>query len=130
MTPEQVQQSNELIARFMGAKIVNDTDYNYVVYGFPKKEPGDCYLRQMKYHSRWEWLMPVVEKIESIQMEKHGYFGVHIHSNACTIQGTKFRSELRDEVYYFDIYSVTKLNATWHAVTQFIKWYNEQNKQP
>lgn len=70
--------------------------------------------------------MPVVEKIESIQMEKHGYFAVYISSNNCTIEGTKYKPELRDEVYHFYVYSVSKIHATWCAIHAFIQWYNQQ----
>jgi len=71
--------------------------------------------------------MPVFEKIESIYDEHHGYFGVHISSNGCTIQGTNFRSDIIPEppVYFNNVVLDTKLNATYYAVVLFIKWYNK-----
>lgn len=60
MTQEQIEQSNILIAAFE----------KRLFYG---KHTIDKYggntanaLPEMKYHSSWDWLMPVVEKISNI----------------------------------------------------------------
>lgn len=122
---EKALEGNELIAVFMGYERYEDNQgvwlkkEGLIISMHPK-------LEDLKYHESWDALMPVVEKIETIQMEKHGYFAVYISSNNCTIEGTKYTPELRDEVYHFYIYSVTKINATWHAVKEFIRWYNER----
>lgn len=84
----------------------------------------------LKYHTSWDWLMPVVEKIESIHDEHHGYFGVHISSNGCTIQATNFRPDkpIPNPPHYFADYVYdTKILSTWMAVVGFIKWYNNEN---
>ena len=75
-------------------------------------------------------IMPVVEKIESIHNSHHGYFGVYINSNSCSIQGTKLHLSLRDsnygDVYMSDPNAIlnTKLQSTVYNVIEFIKWYN------
>lgn len=76
----------------------------------------------------WNNLMPVVERIESIYDDFHGYFGVYISSNCCTIQGTKLRTTSEDfhPAYFAEHYGKTKLGATKSAVVEFIKWHNEQ----
>jgi hypothetical protein len=119
-----VDEINRIIGEWDGAKIINETDYNFMVYRWENREQVDCYLSQFRYHESWDWLMPVVEKIESVHIEAHGRFGVYICSNNCTIQGSKFNSEKRSDAYYFDIYSVTKIHATWLAVKEFIIWHN------
>jgi len=111
MTPKEIIEGNQLIVEFYG-DISGITSY-----------PDEGY----EFHSSWDWLMPVVEKIESIKDEYHGRFGVHISSNTCTIQATNFRSNERmaEPPYYFITVTVnTKLDATWLVVVQFIKWYN------
>jgi hypothetical protein len=77
------------------------------------------------FSTSWDWLMPVVEKIESMSTEIDGYFGVYISSNGCTIQGTKFRPDINHEAYFTQEYAPTKLQATWVAVIYFIMWYNK-----
>lgn len=74
----------------------------------------------------WVDMMQVVEKIEKIKSSVHGNFGVYISSNSCTIQGSKFRSDNPNNVYFADTYKNSKLEATYESCLSFIKWYNEE----
>lgn len=83
--------------------------------------------------SQWEFIMDVVEKIESIHSNHHGYFGVHISSNSCSIQGTNLHLAIQDLeeygwVYNDEVVLDTKLESTYQACLNFINWYNKQNK--
>ena len=49
-----------MIAEFMGAKII-DKENNRLVCDFPNKSGFDWWL---DYDTKWDWLMPVLEKIE------------------------------------------------------------------
>lgn len=123
MKDEQIIEGNKLIAEFM--KI----SYNKANMKLVWK--GGLLVDELEilYHSSWDWLMPVVEKIESIKDDYHGYFGVHITSNHCTIQATNFRPEKKipDPPYYFNCITLsTKIESTWVMVVNFIKWFNEQ----
>jgi len=67
-----------------------------------------------KYHTSWDWLMPVVEKIESL-----GY--------VFTIQGGK--AEYGEMVSRTRCFIVNdKLSSTHQAVVEFIKAYNHENR--
>jgi hypothetical protein len=76
-----------------------------------------------RYNASWNELMPVVEKIESLQYDC-GFgpvnFPVHISTDKVVI----------GEHYYSDFADVTndqpKITATWLTVVDFIQWYNEQ----
>ena len=109
---EGIIEGNKLIAGFMETGV--KPDYYFI----------DGYL----YNSSWNRLMPVVEKIEEINDPHHGYFGVHISSNNCTIQATNFRPNkpMANPPHYFsDHHGESKIQATWFAVIQFLKWYNK-----
>jgi hypothetical protein len=101
-------EKNKTIAIFMDSedKLKDSMEYGY-------------------FHLQWDWLMPVVEKIESIEDPHHGYFGVHISSNSCTIQGTNFRSDiiLDPPIYFHNAVLGSKLLATHYVVVKFIEWY-------
>lgn len=66
MKAEEIKEGNILIAKFMGAEI-RDTKH------YPIKLNDDEYYPEgLKYHSSWDWLMPVVERINTIDvLSKH-----------------------------------------------------------
>lgn len=128
---------NELIVEFLELRkcqLCNDCGgYHSGIYGEPTESNILVYeINRMKYHLMWDWLMPVVEKIESIWHKDHGYFGVYISSNSCTIQGTNFRPDasIVEPVYYSNIVLETKIESTYQCVIKFIEWYlkNIKNK--
>lgn len=135
---EETEEWNRLIAEFMGWKLIIPkykgwksifNKYDRPVYWI-KKGVRVYIPKHMEFHSSWDWLMQVVEKIESIHSKHHGYFGVHISSNSCSIQGTNLHLSLKDPkygyVYTSDTEAIfsTKLQSTFYNVVAFIKWYN------
>lgn len=123
-----IDQQNEVIALFMGGKPVqHNRRYRYITWPNWHATP----VQELNYHKDWSRLMPVVEKIESIHDDFHGYFGVHINSNGCTIQGTKFNTNPGKEhyAYFNDVTHETKILATHYMVYQFIQWLNQQKQK-
>jgi hypothetical protein len=124
MTELELEEA-KLIAKFMGRRGHYITD----LYTF--KDVGEIHdsnwysLRNSKFHYSWDWLMAVVEMIESIKNRNHGSFGVHIVSNSCTIQSTDFRVNQMDDPpqYCNSIDGKSKFEAIHKAVIQFIEWY-------
>jgi len=140
-----INEYNCIIAEFVGLKTSEKcSEYAYECW-LPMNEPVwysdedkshsgnysinkifyDNVLTSLKYNYSWNDLMSVVEKIESIYDNFHGYFGVHISSNSCSIQGTNLRTDPENPCYaYFnETYGDNKIQATWLAVVSFIKWY-------
>ena len=139
-------EENKIIADFIGLRIrwiqtnsyFDPIDYDMEIDNpdFLDHDTELMYLYEcdkpdenFKFHSSWIWLMPVVEKIESIHDDFHGYFGVHICSNSCVIQGTNLRTDPENfhQAYFSEHYGDNKIQATWLAVVSFIKWWNEYN---
>ena len=86
------QENNKMIAEFMGKEIYQ-------------------HYHESNYHSSWDWLMPVVEKIESL-----GY--------VFTIQGGKAEyGEMISETRCF--IAENKRSSTYNAVVEFINQYNK-----
>lgn len=135
MENKELIEGNCILSLFMGSERVvsgdigEDLEYKY--YDGVGRHGG--YAVNFDYHSSWDSLMTVVDKIESIYDDFHGHFGVHIYSNSCTIQGTKLdtRPESFHPAYLSDPNAImnTKLESTWYNVVSFIKWYNSQHKQ-
>ena len=85
-------ENNRLTAKFMGIDQVDIDSY--------EETEGE-----LKYHTSWAWLMPVVEEIDHLEYE----------------------SERLDKIEM--AIKTRQINAVYQAVLEFIKWYNEnQNK--
>ncbi len=124
-----IQEGNKLIAEFM-----DDMD----LHAHPDKKQPPFWIRRqsgglcpfvnidaidMKYHSSWDWLMPVVDNIE-----QNGKI-VRIEGYVCEITSA---SNENPRLTPFNIHRHTnrKMESVFMAVVDFIKWYNAQNQQP
>jgi hypothetical protein len=87
-------------------------------------------VSHFEFSTNWNWIMRVIEKIESIYDDYRGYFRVHISSNNCVIQGTKFRSDPENfhPTFFSDHTLSTKIESTVHAINNFLNWYNNYSK--
>lgn len=135
-------EGNKLIAEFMGGKEQSGFFYSFPFeFGFKEKWDESGFIGsgttsawefdELKYHLLWDdWLMPVVEKIENLN--KHpinnfkteysvqiGMMGEKNNYNQCTIE-CPFKK--------FQVKGISKIDAVWQAVIEFIQWYNNQSK--
>jgi hypothetical protein len=84
------------------------------------------------FETDWNQLMEVVDKIETIYDDHHGFFGVYISSDSCCIQGTKLDIALNPDIDYDPVYwdqqvLDNKIHSTYKAVVNFITWRELQN---
>jgi len=73
-------------------------------------------IYELKYHTSWDWLMPVVEKIESI-----GYEFTIVESRCKVSNNTDHSIK---ELFYIEKIGI-KIDNVYDAVIQFIKQYNK-----
>lgn len=130
MTQEQIIEGNKLIAEFMGLKMQGDIAKRWHKQWFD--EHGKRHER-LYYDISWDWLMSVVEKIESL-----GFWTEIVNSCLgttkrpgpiiwCQISKENHTDLLRDdnETVITRTEASIKIVAVYQAVTQFIRWYNE-----
>lgn len=110
-------ETNKLIAEFMGA--YSEPLYcgidgsSRIIYRFPDKSFDDYisdFEDETPYHTDWNWLMPVVEKVSSMVYFDHFPFSFQDFLNA------------RGKVDSLPI--ATPLEEVYKAIVQFINWYN------
>lgn len=131
MTTEEIIEGNRLIALFDGGVIEKQAPY--YLEGFTHPDISHIlwegwYPESLEYHESWDWLMPVVDKIEELPRDDyHGKFVVIISSNTCTIQGSKLNTtpEYYRPAYFADYVLATKIESVWYACVRFVKWYSE-----
>lgn len=119
-------EKNKVIATFMGAR-EDDFDEWGIGWSFPQKEwymPRQApNADELRYHDSWDWLMPVVEKIEGMDL---------------SVSITPTEIEIRDhkgiykECIQVDRWrrsaSTRKLEAVYRSVYVFLRWYNRRKK--
>jgi hypothetical protein len=122
---ENTEENNKLIAEFMNVDHV-DIDQAYEDYG------------ELKYHTSWDWLMPVVDKIDSIHStDSHPIYNYDVWiMSDCVRINDESKSEddpmilinksegvgsINHQIHLFE----DRRTATYKAVVEFIKWYNE-----
>ena len=109
-------KENKLIAEFMGVNVGEYTSY-------PEESPTQYVVGDLKYDISWDWLMPVVEKIEA-ELEEE--FRVVILEHECSIhqktEDNKLQIKFQCVVERFE---TSKIKATYEAVVEFIKQYNK-----
>lgn len=125
MSKEEVLESNKLIAAFMGFnQKLSDNKYKIPSEPGYGKLSDIIFIDSCEYNSSLDWLMPVIEKIEGLE-------NVRINEITIGIVSTMIYARNREtnEFYQPMNYSVgeTRLDRTYNAVVEFIKWYN-QNK--
>ena len=134
------EQNNRMIAEFMGFVSTNscirdgETGKYYDFHGhnnFPCiKETEICiesewgyglveadylFLSDLKFHTSWDWLMPVVEQIESLGYDTELIYRLDDGEHCFYINDSPvFSSQMGD-----------KKSATYQAVCQFIEWCNK-----
>jgi len=118
-------ENNKLIAEFMGLKPKCEMDGIYSFSDMPffsiRENDIDKVIegiaKYSKYHSDWNWLMKVVEKIESILP----------NDEVVKIEYKDCRIAFGDEIYVSEN-AGTKIQAVYNACVEFVKWQNQQQK--
>jgi len=94
-------ENNKLIADFMGIRYEeNRSSHESSDYYFE-----DC---ELAYHTSWDWLMPVIDKITSLD------------------EYVEFKNDTSSMVDEGGVYINTRfIENTYNETVEFIKWYNK-----
>ena len=92
-----IEENNRMIAEFMGH--VRSGFNGELVFNTETREEFE--VEQLKYHTSWDWLMPVVEEVDHLEYESE-------------------RLEKIDNAI-----KTRQIVAVHGAVVEFIEWYNE-----
>ena len=101
------KESNILIAEFMGYSQPHP-DYPNSTYWYKENKDPLVYL---SFHSDWNWLMKVVEKIYKTDL----YYSKYIDFNSSMFTNGK-------------IEITTDIENLYNDCIEFIKWFNNENK--
>lgn len=105
----EIEENNKLIVEFIGAEYIQDDygDWGYKHKDFPHWNKMQS-LKALKYHSSYDWLMPVVNKC------------IEICNNEMLNEW---------ENGFIDAFMSTNIDKLYKETVDFIKWYNEYGKE-
>ena len=116
---KNIIENIKLVGEFMGWKENKDMKVKLISGGITnnfQKNDEACIPEAMCYHSSWDWLMEVVEKIEDLSKEGETYmFSITKFSVRVIYKGSRIVDLPIDN---------TKIEAVYNACVEFIKWYN------
>lgn len=127
----EIIEGNKLIAEFMYPNAKKEYESGDIIIEdnvFKKVQLIFGHYDQMRYHKSWDWLMPVVEKIEEteknvfvqnftieIKWERNGLGNKHI-CKILFVRKNRFNAIVHE--------SDSKINAVWLSVVEYIEWYH------
>lgn len=143
-------ENNKLIAEFMdtkGSVDFHDGKGYGPIYWYKGTHGGKTPYKEneLEYHKSWDWLMSVVEKIESLDLKEYGYQWVGIDGETEYNNGSICVEIERNRCWIYMNLSLdpmhtlnenthrmkfgTKIEATYAAVVEFIEYYNILTKK-
>ena len=113
----EIIEENKLIAEFMGAEKSHFGDYIVYPLNVDANAFGKTEYSDLKYHSSWNWLMPVVEKIGLLKYPFYIYTS-HIQKSACIYDLKNGYTIVKESGV-----KTSLIEYTYKAVVEFIKGY-------
>jgi hypothetical protein len=104
---------NKLLAEFMGKKeLITESQF----LSMEHKAHNPTIIEYLKYETSWDWLMPLIAKIEDLGND------VLITTNYIQIAF--------DEGEQFIVVDDTKnkIESVYNACVAFVQWYNSSNR--
>lgn len=121
---KKIIEGNKLISEFMGIIVEVKAERLYTSKHFG--------IKMVQYHSSWDWLMPVVEKISDYHYPDF-YIGekpeeAHEFDDYAYPRTFGMRDEEGNYMVRINANSLHKsqsfIEATWLAIVDWIDWYN------
>ncbi len=128
MSPEeQILENNKLIAIFMGGGYTEKIKPFYDEQWVNVPGIGNEMIKDLKYHLSYDWIMPVIEKID--EGFKDTLVFTEIIGNSCEISLMINHNwpEDKDTLAKYNLSntpSKTKIESIYLAVVEYINWYN------
>lgn len=114
-----IQEQNKMIAEFMGHTPTLNGVYTITC---PHEGIG-FHIETMKYHWSWDWLMLVVEKIETLF---DNGIDISIFTDGTVIENWRTQDQIV-RITAGEMGFENKIEHCYLAVVKFIEWYNNQN---
>jgi len=119
LTQEEIKEGNKLIAQFMGDYFDTGLEPSYYI-----RYNKEYKIEESQYHNSWDWMMPVVDKING--MGKAYSFAIFKSYVSLTVE--KGGKVFKDFSFAYSEYitaTQTGKEAAFKLLVKFVKWENE-----
>ncbi len=119
---DEFLMGNKAIAEFMGFRVYEKRYPRNHGIGGGTLVLKDCILEKLKFHTSWDWLMPVVEKIAEeydICLDSTGLWVCSINRTEGPFNDREIASTGGCEPVILNV---------WYAVVRFLEWRNTKSK--
>lgn len=118
-TPMTKTEGNKLIAKFMGGVMVahknNPSDFS------KWRIPGRGVVNFLFYETHWDWLMPIVGKVNTILLNLSKDY------NKNGLKDALIRFKINDHYKALsNALMEADIDAVWEEVVEVIAWHNER----
>ena len=134
MTEKEIQKGNKLIVEFMGWEFHSKNGFEYYVNNKDRKIPywgeysSKIPIEDFDYHLSWDWLIPVIKKINNFRLENSSYPKIKVELG-CSRDSNKGHIALWHNydgaVEIISSFTIFDIKSTHKAIIEFIKWYNK-----
>lgn len=120
-----MKENNRLIAEFMQLEptrmVMGSNKLYYKINGYQRHDSLIASEDEFEYHLSFDWLMPVIEKIEGQGNIVEIWLCL---AKSCRITNTGFK---KPTIRIANTESNSLIESVYEAVIKYIKWFN-QNK--
>lgn len=131
MTPEEIYKNNKLIANFLNCFLKDKVDLNGTKIWEGGKDSFSPlvgrldFAYNLKFHSDYGWIMPVLNKIINIKdFPEKGCFTQMFLTKFCSITARDKNSE---KLFTYMSSSLDWNISMFEACVKYIEWYNKIN---
>lgn len=128
LTSEEITNGNFLIAIFLGWEHQPSNNHNFPDDTWYDGHLGHCVKRGLIFHESWDWLFPVITKINGLGKE-YSFAIFKTYVSLTVERGGKF---YKDFSYAYSEYITSEqsaLEAAFRLVIRYIIWHNENNSK-
>lgn len=116
-TEPTTEMMNEVIARFVGGKRIQHPSQKFFSedhFGYVCHKGHWWNERNLQYHTSWDWLIPVIQKIKGMHLD--------ILKQAYVMEYMKAAAHMNSGLLSL------KIEEAHLGVYKFLTWYNQQKQ--
>jgi hypothetical protein len=123
MEQNEIIEGNKLIAEFIADRIDSNSGKTWIL-DFNEGIWHNVNQEDWAFYTSWDWLMPVIDKIEALDEDFEVQIGRNLYVKELT-----YNCIIHTEggaVHFESDFTGNRISGVWKLIVEFIQWYNNQ----